>query len=87
MWRDSRVDLTSSLISSPAADPSNNLSANDTNLEAIKITPQTNDEVDDNTGSSDRDSVEGNGECKREITPTEHADKSFAGMFSTQLKD
>jgi hypothetical protein len=87
MWRYSRVDLTSSSISSPAGDLSSNLSADDTTLEAIKITPQTNDEADENTGSSDPDSVEGNDECEKEITPTEHADKLFAGMFSTQLKD
>jgi hypothetical protein len=87
MWKASRGDLPSLSISSLATAPPNNLTAVDTNTEAIEITRQTNDEADNNTVSSYPNSNEDDGKGGREIISTEHANKSFAGIFSTQLKD
>ncbi len=58
--------------------------ANDTDTAADEITP-----ADNNTMSSDPDSDDGdgNGEGGKDKTASEQADKSFAGMFSTHLKE
>jgi hypothetical protein len=51
-------------------------------MAANEITP-----ADNNTMSSDPDSDDGDGEKGKDITASEQADKSFAGMFSTHLKE
>jgi hypothetical protein len=56
--------------------------ANDTGTAANEITP-----ADINTMSSDPDSDDGDGEKGKDITASEQADKSFAGMFSKHLKE
>jgi hypothetical protein len=56
--------------------------ANDSDTAANEITP-----ADKNTMSSDPDSDDGDGEGGKYITVSEQADKSFAGMFSTHLKE
>jgi hypothetical protein len=86
-WKVYRGDPPSSSISSLAPAPLNKLSAVDTNMEAIKITPQTNDEVDNTIFSSEPDSDKEDEEGGREMTSIQHADMSIAGMFSTQLND
>jgi hypothetical protein len=53
-----------------------------TKLHLLEIRP-----ADNNTMSSDPDSDDGDGEGGKEITASKQADKSFAGMFSTHLKD
>jgi hypothetical protein len=56
--------------------------ANDIDTAANEITPANN-----NTMSSDPDSDDGDGKGGKDITPSEQADKSFAGMFPTHLKE
>jgi hypothetical protein len=58
------------------------LAANDTDTAANEITP-----ADNNTMSSDPESDAGDGEGGKDITASEHPNKSFAGMFSSHLKD
>jgi hypothetical protein len=80
-WRPYR-DCPSSSISPLATAPSNELLTNDTDTAANKITP-----ADNNTMSNDPDSDDGDGKGGKDITASEQADKSFAGMFSTHLKE
>jgi hypothetical protein len=56
--------------------------ANDTDTATNKITP-----ADNNNMSSDPDSDDGDRKGGKNITASEQADKSFAGMFSTHLKE
>jgi hypothetical protein len=56
--------------------------ANDTDTTANKIIP-----ADNNTMSSDPDSDDGDGAGGTNITASKQADKWFAGMFSTHLKE
>jgi hypothetical protein len=81
-WKQYKDNLPSSSLSSLATAPSNELSTNNTDTAANEITP-----ADNNTMSSDPDSDDGDGEGGKDITSSEQANKSFAGMFSTHLKD
>jgi hypothetical protein len=56
--------------------------ANDSDTAANETTP-----VDNNTIRSDPDSDDGDGKGGKDITASKQADKSFAGMFSTHLKE
>jgi fructosamine-3-kinase len=56
--------------------------ANDINTAVNKITP-----ADNNTMSSDPDSDDGDGKGGKDITASEQAGKSLAGMFSTHSKE
>jgi hypothetical protein len=80
-WRPYR-DRPSSPLSPLATAPSNELSTNDTDTAANEITL-----ADNNTMSSDPYSDDGDGKGGKDITASEQADKSFAGMFSTNLKE
>jgi hypothetical protein len=80
-WKSYR-DRPSSSLSPLATAPSTGAVANDTDTAANEITP-----ADNNTMSSDPDSDDGDGEGGKDITASEEADKSFAGMFSTHLKE
>jgi hypothetical protein len=73
-----------SSLSPLATAPLDGAVTNDTDTAANEITP-----ADNNTMSSDPDpdSDDGDGEEEKYITASEQADKSFAGMFSTHLKD
>jgi hypothetical protein len=80
-WKPYRYRPSSSL--SPLATASSNeLAANDTDTAANAITP-----ADNNTMNSDPDSDDGDGVGGKNTTASEQADKSFAGMFSTHLKE
>jgi hypothetical protein len=81
-WRQDKDNRPSSSLSSLATALSNELSTNDTDTAANEITP-----ADNNTMSSDPDSDDGDGEGGKDKTSSEQANKSFAGMFSTHLKD
>jgi hypothetical protein len=81
-WRQDKDNRPSSSLSSLATAPSNELTTNDTNTAANEITP-----TDNNTMSSDPHSDDGDGEGGKDITASEQADKPFAGMFSTHLKE
>jgi hypothetical protein len=80
-WRPYR-ERPSSSLSPLATAPLDGAVANDTDTAANKITP-----TDNNTMSSDPDSDDGDGEDRKDITASEQADKLFAGMFSTHLKE
>jgi hypothetical protein len=80
-WKPYR-DRSSSSLSPLATAPSTGAVANDSNTAANEITP-----ADNNTMSSDPYSDDGDGEGGKDITASEQADKSFAGMFSTHLKE
>jgi hypothetical protein len=80
-WKPYR-DRPSSSLSPLAIAPLSGAVANNTNTAANKITP-----ADNNTMSSDPDSDDGDGEGGKDITASEQADKPFAGMFSTHLKE
>jgi hypothetical protein len=71
-----------SSLSPLATAPLDGAVVNDTNTAANEITP-----ADNNTMSSDPDSDDGDGEGGKDITASKQADKSFAGMFSTHLKE
>jgi hypothetical protein len=71
-----------SSLSPLATAPSNGAVANDIDMAANAITP-----ADNNPMSSDPDSDDGDGEVGKSITAFKQASKSFAGMFSTHLKE
>jgi hypothetical protein len=54
---------------------------------ANRITPSTNEEAEDDFSIQENDLDNAAGDGGNGIKPTEHADKSFAGMFSTHLKE
>jgi hypothetical protein len=56
--------------------------ANDSKTAANEVTP-----ADNNTMSSDLDSDDGDGRGGKDLTASEQANKPFAGMFSTHLKE
>jgi hypothetical protein len=80
-WKPYR-DRPSSSLSPLATAPSNELATNGTDTAANEITLAYI-----NTMSSDPDSDDGDGEGGKDITASEQADKLFAGMFSTHLKE
>jgi hypothetical protein len=82
MWKQYRGDPPSSSLASLATATLNKLATNYTNTAANEITL-----ADNNTMSSDPDFDDGDGEGGKDITAYEHADKLFAGMFSTHLKE
>jgi hypothetical protein len=80
-WRPYRERPFPSL-SPLATAPSTGAVANDINTAVNKITP-----ADNNTMSSDPDSDDGDGKGGKDITASEQAGKSLAGMFSTHSKE
>ena len=79
MWQTYRGDLPASSLVPPLSTTSNDL--------ANRITPSTNEEAEDDCSNEENDLDNEAGEGGNGIKPTEHADKSFAGMFSTHLKE
>jgi hypothetical protein len=75
-------DRPYSSLSPLATAPSTRAVANDTDMAANEITP-----ADNNTMSSDPDSDDVDDEGGKYITASVQADKPFAGMFSTHLKE